>query len=70
MCLRPSAYRLAVHLAFVGKHSVAPEYRGPVTIPHPYMPADAKIVISDSSDPALAKRLLDMWDKYATHGND
>lgn len=48
----------------------AERYRGPVTIPHPYMPADAKIVISDSSDPALGKRLLDMWDKYATHGND
>ena len=48
----------------------AEQYRGPVTIPHPYMPADAKIVISDSSDPAVSKRLLEMWDKYVTHGKD
>jgi iron(III) transport system substrate-binding protein len=44
------------------------EYRGPVTIPHPYMPADVKPVIFDSADGSLGNKLLDMWAKYVTQG--
>ncbi len=42
------------------------EYRGSVTLDHPYMPADAKTVFVPVVDRELISRLLAHWDKLVT----
>jgi len=44
------------------------KYRGPITMPNPYMPADAKVVVVGNGDPENNNRLLDMWEQYVSRG--
>jgi iron(III) transport system substrate-binding protein len=40
------------------------EYRGPLTIKHPYLPDDAQLVTFDDPPPETVKRLLGYWRTY------
>jgi len=42
------------------------EYRGSVTLDHPYMPADARTVFVPIVERELINRLLAHWDRYVT----
>ncbi len=44
------------------------EYRGPLTLPHPYMPEEAETVIVPTGDAETQERLLDSWTKYVMRG--
>lgn len=44
------------------------QYRGALTLEHPFRPEDTEVFIINLSDPETDNRLLDMWEHYVMRG--
>jgi iron(III) transport system substrate-binding protein len=42
--------------------------RGPITLKHPFLPDDVKLITYDDAPPDVMDRLLEYWDKYMAKG--